>query len=269
MKLRDVESSFHDFESWISSYQKQYKQIFIDNFYSYEGSFEILSAAYNAILDEKDLTNESEAWDFSIFNFLSFLRPEENLHSPLLAELLDSNGSHGQKDLFYKLFLHEIAGEERTQMFINKNYKDYFIKKEQYIKNEGDTGFVDIVIKSTNRNNKFAVILENKWNSGDSCPDQLFKYYRNFINPNGLAFTDDNLIVIYLTKSGDDPRWVEDENFEDFLLKNKGVNYFPISYIYNIRSWLEKCLQLCKSEKVNYLIEQYLNFIKYDIRYRR
>ena len=141
-------------------------------------------------------------------------------------------------------------------------------RSEEFIKNENNRGWVDITIKSTNQHNKFVIIIENKWNSGDSCPDQLFKYYLSFTNPNGQAYTDNNLIVVYLSKYGCDPSWIVNKNFERSLLKNKRVNYFPISYIDNVIRWLERCEKECKSEKVKYLIEQYLNFIKYEINYR-
>jgi len=116
-----------------------------------------------------------------------------------------------------------------------------------------------------NKEKKFAVIIENKWDSGDSCPDQLFKYYRNFTNPKGKGYTDSNLLVIYLTKYGKSPSWVESTDFKKFLRQNHQKNYFPIAYQVQIKNWLEECLIQSNSKKVSYLIEQYLNFIKYGI----
>ncbi len=183
--------------------------------------------------------------------------------------MLDTNGSHGQKDLFYKLFLYETLGEEKAQKYINKNHQEYLIKTEEFIKNESDRGRIDLTIQSTNPYNKFAIILENKWDSVDSCPDQLYKYYRNYTNPLGKAYNDENLVVIYLTKHGGNPNLVITEEFDFFLSNNNRKNYFPISYFQTIRNWLEKCIQFCKSEKVKYLIEQYLNILKHDKRNRR
>jgi hypothetical protein len=267
-KLQDGNAVIN-YESSFNRFLNQYQQIFIDNFANYENGFQLLSIKYNAILKEKELKNESEAWNFSIFDIVKIKRLEEDLHSPLLAELLDTKGSHGQKDLFYKLFLYEIIGEEKAQKFINKDYQEYSIKTEEHIKNETDRGRIDLTIQSTDRHNKFAIILENKWKCKDSCSDQLYKYYRNYTNPNGRAYTDNNLIVIYLTIHGVNPTWIENKEFELFLTNNKGINYFPISYIHIIKNWLEKCMISCQSEKVKYLIEQYLNNIKYDNHNRR
>lgn len=252
-------------------FKEQHDQVYIDNFSYYIESFEGFSKKHKILLDEKHKMNEQEAWSFSLFEIIKVRRKEEDLHSPLLAELLNTNGTHGQKDLFYKLFLKEVVGTDNVYRFINDNYHDYSIKCEEYIRNtigngiKDEKGEIDITIKSTNRKNKFAIILENKWGSGDSCPDQLFKYYRNFTNPQGKAYTDENLLIIYLTKYGGNPRWIENEEFKLFLQNNIRKNYFPISYKVEIRKWLEACILNCKSKKINIIIEQYLNTIKYGI----
>jgi hypothetical protein len=262
IKQRNKNSTF---DEWIESFRVEYEQTYLDYFSSYESGFQLLSIDYQTILKECDDRNISEAWAFSIFDIIKVKRPEENLHSPLLAELLNTNGSHGQKDSFYKLFVNRVLGQSDASNFINDNPNDYLIQSEEFIKNENDKGEIDISIRSTNRCKKFALIIENKWGSGDSCPDQIYKYYRNYTNPNGKAFADDNLRVIYLTKYGNDPCWIEDDGFRTFLQEKKGVNYFPISYVNHIRKWLEDCISNCKSSKVVYVIEQYLNFIKYGI----
>lgn len=259
MKERNFDKNF------IDNLIEQYNQIYIDNLEKIENSFNNLSIKYNKLLLDRNEKNPIEAWDFSIFNIFKFSRPEENLHSPFLTELLDTKGNHGQKDTFYKLFIKGLLGEEKSKKFINNDYRNYVIKSEEYIKNKNDKGNIDITIKSDDIENKFAIILENKWGSGDSCPDQLFKYYRNFKDPKGKAYTDENLLVIYLTKFGNDPVWIENKDFKTFILNNKGINYFAISYETTIYEWLIKCIKECKSDKVKCIIEQYLNLIKYDI----
>lgn len=150
-----------------------------------------------------------------------------------------------------------------NERLTNYCYLAYKIKSEEYIKNktDGKIGRVDITINSTDRHNRFAIILENKWESGDSCVDQVFKYYTNYTEQQGKGYTDKNLIVIYLTRLGNNPTNTENKRFKMFLSENKGVNYFPISYDYTVKNWLKKCVQACKSEKVKYTIEQYLKFI--------
>jgi len=261
-KFKKLHSQYEDsLENWLSDFKSDQEKIFLENYSEFERKVSLVSSEYNKIIKDQDLLNETEAWDFSIFNIVQIKRPEENLHSPFIAELLDTQGSHGQKDLFYKLFLYEILGQKKAAKFINSDYQDYYIQCEEFIRNKHDKGEIDITIKSTSPNKDFAIILENKWGSGDSCPDQLFKYYRNFTNKKGKGYTDDNLLVIYLTIYGGDPTWVENKKFATFLTANKNRNYFPISYIKDIRGWLEKSMHECKSVKVKNIINQYLNMI--------
>lgn len=253
-------------EQKILRLKDQYERLFLDNFSDYENRLSIISEKYNEILIEKRSNNHLHSWDFSVFEIIKILRPEENLLSPLLAELLDPQGSHGQGDLFYRLFLYTIVGEKRAYLFINDKVEDYFIKKEEYIKNIDSRGEIDISIRSTNNKKKFAIIIENKWGSGDSCEDQLYKYYKNYTNPEGeKAYTDENLLVIYLTKWGNDPT-KNSEEFQNLLRRIRYKSYFPISYRFHIRNWLRECLRECESQKVNFIIEQYLDWIENDIK---
>jgi len=247
-----------DYYQFFNNYSFNSNEIIINNLSNIETTFNKFSKSYQILLNKKNTTNEIKAWDFSIFNIIKVKRPEENLHSPILKELLDTNGNHGQKDIFYKEFLKNIS-QNLLSKFTNSNYNDYYIKTEKFIRNEEETGKVDIFIQSNNPKNKFAVIIENKWDSPDSCPDQLYKYYKHFTKIHN--FTDDNLLVIYLTKQGSDPVWIENKEFIKFLNENRNKNYFPISYQFHIKNWLNNCITACKSKKVKSTIEQYLKIL--------
>jgi len=98
------------------------------------------------VKEKYDKENELNAFDFNIFSVLNFKKPEENLHSPLLCELLNVKGSHGQKDLFYKEFLKTLCpDEEFISKFTNKNLDEYSIETEAFVKtNRGRSGRIDI-----------------------------------------------------------------------------------------------------------------------------
>ena len=46
---------------------------------------------------------------FNIFNVLGMTSNEVKLHSALIVEMLDPNGSHGMKDLFLKAFIEALG----------------------------------------------------------------------------------------------------------------------------------------------------------------
>ena len=246
-----------------NSYRESVNQVYKDNIDVIDQQFELLARPYRIILKEKDELNEQNAWDFTIFEIIKSKRPEEHIHSPLLLELLNTEGKHGQKDLFYKLFLKTLLHENQIQKYVNDDHSEYKIKEEEGVKSEAGKGRIDISIKSTNPKKKFAIIIENKWNSPDSCVDQLYKYYKGFIEN---EYNDENLLLVYLTIHGGDPdpRKVESPEFKNLIANNKNRNYFPISYQEHISQWLTICSVQCKSDKVKQLIIQYLNFIKWN-----
>ena len=215
---------------------------------------------YRELTYEYETENESLAEKYNIFNILKFNRPEENLHSPLLYSFLDCNGEHGQKDVFYKLFLEELF-EEKNDMnkFVNDTHKDYYFNLEEFISNkDGKTGRMDLYIESLNPSKKFAVILENKWNSPDSGFDQIFKYYTSLRE---IGYSDEEILIIYLTKSDGDPDEISEE-FQELLNFKRDKTYFSISYSKEIVQWLNKSLGKVKSDKIKIIIEQYIELIQ-------
>lgn len=203
--------------------------------------------------------NELKAFRFNVFSILNFKKPEENLHSPMLCELLNVRGSHGQKDLFYKEFLKILRPEkEFISKFTLNDLDDYSIETEAFIKtNRGRSGRIDIEIKSLNPEKKFVIIIENKWNSPDSGFDQITKYYQSKIQQ---GFTDSNIVLVYLTKKGDEPnRKYISEDFQKIMESKKGETYFPIKYSVEIKDWLLSSSERIKADRVIDLLNQYIN----------
>ena len=203
------------------------------------------------LTDEYETENESLAEKYNIFSILKFNRPEENLHSRLLCSFLDCNGEHGQKDLFYKLFLKQLFKETNgDSRFINENYKDYYFKLEKSVL----AGRIDLYIESLNPSKKFAVILENKWDSPDSGFDQIYKYYKSIRE---IGYLDEDILIIYLTKSDDDPDEISEE-CQELLNSKRDKTYFSISYSKEIVQWLNQSLVKVKSDKIKVIIDQYI-----------
>ena len=63
---------------------------------------------------------------FNIFNVLGMTSNEVKLHSALIVEMLDPNGSHGMKDLFLKAFIEALGISD-----FNLNTKSASVEKEK------------------------------------------------------------------------------------------------------------------------------------------
>jgi hypothetical protein len=177
--------------------------------------------------------------DFNIFNILGLQVSEVRLHSAILTDLLNPIGSHGQGDLFLKIFVRQLGVVD-------------FDTKAAIAEYEKNTGFIDadytkggrIDILITDKNNKH-IIIENKIYAGDQ-ENQLFRYY-NF---------DKEAYLFYLNLFGRNP-----SDFSTNTLSES--QYSVISYGYDVIEWLEECKRLAVSLPViRETIVQYINLLK-------
>ncbi|AEE49293.1 PD-(D/E)XK nuclease family protein [Haliscomenobacter hydrossis] len=173
---------------------------------------------------------------YNVFVTLKMHADEVKLHSAFLASLLDPKGSHGQKDIFLKLFLDSLGVTE-----FDTSNAEVKIEEDVGKVTEDSGGRIDIVISSGSRN----ILIENKIYAGDQS-GQLMRYYKAY----------ENKELFYLTLYGVDAS-------ENSVGKDSGVKYQPISYVEDILDWLNQC----QKESVNHpilreTIAQYINLIK-------
>jgi hypothetical protein len=179
------------------------------------------------------------------FNIFSVMRMESNevkTHSAIIGELLNPKGSHGQKDIFLKLFIQVC---KKNDVFLNISTNDAVTKIEESVgkvNNEGtEGGRIDILVHD---NKKQAFVIENKIYAPEQN-NQIVRYNK--------AFPD--APIFYLTLKGDAP------TSADGLIENK--HYFIISYEKHILIWLEECLkEAVKFPMLREVINQYINLIK-------
>ncbi|EXC32584.1 PD-(D/E)XK nuclease superfamily protein, partial [Acinetobacter sp. 869535] len=104
---------------------------------------QIIQSTLN-ILEE----NNSHGNNFNLLKICGVSNSEVFTHTPILKELLDPEGTHGQKDLFLKSFVEFF----KLDFKIRGNIKT---KKEQRF---NDYGQIDLMIE----NEEQIIILENK-----------------------------------------------------------------------------------------------------------
>jgi hypothetical protein len=182
---------------------------------------------------------------FNIFNIIGIASDEVRLHSVLLAELLNPNGSHGMKDAFLIAFVDEMKKVELDSKLAAFDFKSAKVKVEKTIGEvtEEEGGRIDIIIEDKNR---YAIIIENKIYAGDQTA-QLIRYD----NHGKKRFNGHT--ILYLTLDGHEA--------SDGSAKN--IKYVKISYAIHILHWLESCLSIAvRQPLVREIINQYISLIK-------
>jgi hypothetical protein len=196
------------------------------------------------------------------FNLFSNIVFTENAHTSLLKKILSRTGKHNQGDLFFKSFVTDVLkGIYSSKLRIEREVKS------------GKKGFIDLIIDTADK--KTIYIIENKIRGAQDRPSQLYRYWRNHIKT-----AEDNNIkgdfrLFFLTKKGGGPSTtslkkpeVKDLKYHiDGLPNELNIeDIHKISYLNNIKPWLELCLKQIPETKENLrlicTLEQYIEWIK-------
>jgi hypothetical protein len=181
--------------------------------------------------------------NFNIFQILNLSTLEVSLHSKLIAELLNPNGSHEQGILFLKLFIDECG---LTDFLLDAELEQTNVAIEVGVgkidENYESGGRIDIVLKF---NNGKIILIENKIYAEDQY-NQLVRYKQAYPNAK----------IVYLNL------WGDNEEIEEVGGLNKS-DFIWISYKDNVTSWLTKSLkEIYNKPNIVYILEHYLKTVK-------
>lgn len=160
---------------------------------------------------------------FNLLGLLGVGHYEERTHTPILTDLLNPKGSHGQGALFLELFLQHCFGSQRDFM---KRPELVTVKAEHSIGpvdyESAVGGRIDIHLHSPEE----ILVIENKIGAAEG--HKQVERYLNYIdhqNPKRGA-------VIYLTLGGEEPESAGEKDSD---------NLHCLSYHSDIISWLRLC----------------------------
>ena len=139
----------------------------------------------------------------------------ENTHSAIVAELLNPDGSHGQKDMFLKLFIDNVIPD----------FKDFKTQTAECFTEYTIPGGrrIDILLRDIE---KRIIVVENKIYAADQFAQ--LKDYSEYASKQTGQYR-----VIYLTLDGKEAS--DESAFQ--------VKYCKASYKDNIIPWLEECIK--------------------------
>lgn len=183
---------------------------------------------------ESELERESGA-NFNLLHILSVGHLEVKTHSPILAELLNPNGSHGQGACFLRIFVDQLGleGFDPMAALVHLEY-------HSGPKTDESGGRIDILIKDRSGG---CVVIENKIYAQEQ-ENQILRYENTFPNAH----------ILYLTLDGSPPTSTGETVPEKLQC---------ISYATHIISWLEACRKEAATIPiVRESISQYIHLLK-------
>lgn len=192
-----------------------------------------------SICEQRDHIIGEKGYGFNIFTTMRIQSDEVKLHSALLAELLNPNGTHQMGSLFLNKFLDEFTNLSLDLSSVKVEIEKY-VREISADKEKG--GRLDILITDK----KETIIIENKIYATDQ-EKQLVRYY-NY---------NKNAHIIYLTLDGHSPSAYSCGEL------NMREHYHCLSYEKDIIRWLEDCLsETIKKPLFHYTLVQYINTLK-------
>ncbi len=109
---------------------------------------------------------------FNVFRILGVEENEDCTHTPVLANLLDPQGSHGQGTMFLDAFIRRC---QRKKGFISPGRKArsalWFVETQRFTQ----LGTIDLVVSAPGLG--YIIVVENKVYAGEQR-DQLDRYHR-------------------------------------------------------------------------------------------
>lgn len=193
-------------------------------------SHDIISGLLNEVflcIDERIASGE----DYSVLE-TAIKGNEEMMHSSVIASLLDTRGSHGQKCRFLELFLGCLP--ERFKSFDASGARTA-CERDIGQKTENSGGRVDICIENSSGQ---MIVIENKIFAGDQ-EHQILRYVE-FLRGRPLNRDGGKFPVLYLTPDGHSPS--DDSTQTDGMQCRCGEDYVCISYKDVIVPLLDKCI---------------------------
>lgn len=207
----------------------------------------------------RDLSARSEALlsrrtqaGFNLFTLISPIYTRENLHSDILAALLDPAQQHGGG----QVFAHEFLGMIRR---IVTQETSLSVCNYRHIAVEREPGRIDILLRDTSTNH--AVIIENKINGAADTPRQLPRYL-DWAKVRGLTVD----AIVYLTL--DNSKTVAEVDYtEKDRQRVHGLLCRLPAYSTTgpslLKDWLEPCQHLTQNIEALAVLRQYASLIRY------
>lgn len=188
---------------------------------------------------------------FSVFDY--FKERETDL-SRAFGGLLDPAGTHGQGDVFLRLFLDEIYCSLDDNL-----HSDFPCSDTQeckvYLEHPANGRKIDIVLKMQD---KHWVGIENKpW--ADEQPDQI-KDYMTYLQRRKEGADGGSAWLLYLSGDGSDPKTAEGmlEPEHCLTMPYRTRDGKPPS----VENWIRRCGEQCEAERVRWFLKDFLEYVE-------
>ncbi|MBK8751630.1 MAG: PD-(D/E)XK nuclease family protein [Candidatus Competibacteraceae bacterium] len=188
------------------------------------------------------------------FNVFSYIDPDENKISDIMASLLDPNGrnksnnNHGQSDIFLKLFIQWL---ELDKAGFSSSPESKARREQKASASVHPDRRMDILITLSNQT---GICIENKPFAID-LKGQIYDYCVHMEETFKICH------VLYLSRNGNLPS-KDSMTDEKNVLQEDYVSKFLICRGYeDLEQWIELCVKSAEAEKIRWFLKDFASYI--------
>jgi hypothetical protein len=190
------------------------------------------------------------------FNVFDLIKPDENKLSDVLADLLDPKGTHGQGDLFLRLFFEQLGLGSDAKL----HTKDATVQREAPMRGtRKEHRRMDVFVNNAG----VLLAIENKVDSPeqqDQVSDYLVDLERRCPCPPGQPIQN---TLIYLTRDHSSPEFLNDSELENH---QKSGRLHCWSYQDELGDWLEDCRLACEAQRIRDFLSDFIAYIELHLK---
>lgn len=180
--------------------------------------------------------------EFNVFRILRLGRREVLAHTPMLGELLNPHGHHGQDTLFLEAFFEEAAKHGLQPPRGPVSSAAWRIRIEQFC---GSHGNIDLIISSPSLG--YLLVIENKIDAQEG--HRQLERYHEWMETQHRLFSHRQLV--FLTPTG------------RAATTHAGAAYVRLSYHEAVSAWLRSLDEKIEAPPVRQLVRQYLEVVEF------
>ena len=182
------------------------------------------------------------------FSVFWYFKRNENILSGIFADLLRTDGIHGQGDTFLRLFLEELD-LSRDNDALYRQAAEYELASGSFVETEhviGGKRRIDIVVRLGERREQWLVVENKPWD--DDQENQLADYAAYVHEPG----RDPDACVVYVSGDGSDSE----------TMSEKRTHYRTVPYRKgrkagegpSIEGWIRRCVEHCEADRVRWFL---------------
>lgn len=211
-----------------------------------------LGAVIEGVRETQVRMDRVAATRFSVF---WYFKRNENIISGIFADLLRTDGSHGQGNTFLGLFLEELdRGRDDDARY--RQAAEYELASGSFVETEhviGGKRRIDIVVRLGERREQWLVVENKPW-AGEQ--ENQLTDYAAYVHER-----DPDACVAYISGDGSNSGTIPEE---------RRAHYRTVSYRQDgkaadgpsIEGWIRRCVERCEADRVRWFLMDMHRYIR-------